>query len=120
MSDLKPTCCANVPSGDWGRTKKCTFKSKVIEDGKPYCMVHAPSVITKKWEEKIAIWDAEKNARQSARAAQVELERRAGCYDELLEVLKMAVRQNNCDMLMTGEELRKCEAAIAKAEGKQA
>jgi hypothetical protein len=34
---------------------------------------------------------------------------------ELLEALKLAVRQNSHDMLMTGEELRKCEAAIDKA-----
>ena len=34
---------------------------------------------------------------------------------DLLEALKLAVRQNSHDMLMTGEELRKCEAAIAKA-----
>jgi hypothetical protein len=36
---------------------------------------------------------------------------------ELLEALKLAVRQNEHDMLMTGEELRNARAAIAKAEG---
>ena len=35
---------------------------------------------------------------------------------ELLEALKMATLQNQLDMLMTGEELRKCESAIFKAE----
>ena len=35
---------------------------------------------------------------------------------ELLKALKMATLQNQLDMLMTGEELRKCESAIAKAE----
>ncbi len=39
---------------------------------------------------------------------------------ELLEALKLAVRQNEHDMLMTGEELRNSRAAIAKAEGEQA
>jgi hypothetical protein len=34
---------------------------------------------------------------------------------DLLVALQLAVRQNSCDMLMTGEELRKCEAAIIKA-----
>ena len=34
---------------------------------------------------------------------------------ELLEALKLAVRQSSHDMLMTGEELRKCDAAIDKA-----
>lgn len=36
---------------------------------------------------------------------------------ELLAALKMAVLQNEHDMLMTGEELRQCAAAIKKAEG---
>jgi len=40
--------------------------------------------------------------------------------DELLAALRVAVRQNSHDMLMTGEELRACEAAIAKATGSQA
>ena len=38
---------------------------------------------------------------------------------DLLESLKLAVRQNEHDMLMTGEELRQCRAAIeAVEEGK--
>jgi hypothetical protein len=35
----------------------------------------------------------------------------------MLEALEMAVRQNEHDMLMTGEELRKCAAAIRAAKG---
>lgn len=38
---------------------------------------------------------------------------------DLLAALRMAVRQNSHDMLMTGEELRKCGAAIAKAGSTQ-
>jgi len=34
----------------------------------------------------------------------------------MLEALRKAVLQNGCDMLMTGEELRKCEKAIAAGE----
>lgn len=60
------------------------------------------------WYERVKKEDEEKK----------ETQRRADLYPELLEALKLAVRQNQCDMLMTGEELRKCEAAIAKAEGK--
>jgi hypothetical protein len=44
----------------------------------------------------------------------------AAAAPELLEALQLAVRQNACDMLLTGEELRKCEAAIAKATGSAA
>lgn len=36
---------------------------------------------------------------------------------DLLEALQIAVRQNSHDMQMTGEELRACTAAIAKATG---
>lgn len=32
--------------------------------------------------------------------------------DKVREALKLAIRQNSCDMLMTGEEIRKCEAAL--------
>ena len=50
---------------------------------------------------------------------------RADCHliaaaPDLLDALKLAIRQNSCDMLMTGEELRKCEAAIARATGEAA
>ena len=34
---------------------------------------------------------------------------------DLLAALQLAVRQNNHDMLMTGDELRRCQAAIARA-----
>ncbi|MFV0673623.1 hypothetical protein [Variovorax sp. tm] len=37
---------------------------------------------------------------------------------ELLAALQLAVRQNSHDMLMTGEELRQCEAALSKAAPK--
>ena len=38
---------------------------------------------------------------------------------ELLKALKLAVKQNQHDMLLTGEELRQCEAAIAKARSEK-
>ena len=38
---------------------------------------------------------------------------------KLLKALKLAVLQNSHDMLMTGDELRICESAIAKATGEQ-
>lgn len=37
--------------------------------------------------------------------------------DELLDALKLALRQNEHDMVMTGDECRQCRAAITKAEG---
>lgn len=46
-------------------------------------------------------------------------ERIRSAAPELLEALRIAVRQNDNDMLMTGEELRICYSAIAKATGVQ-
>jgi hypothetical protein len=37
----------------------------------------------------------------------------------LIKALQIAVRQNSHDMLMTGDELRICESALAKAAGEQ-
>jgi hypothetical protein len=34
---------------------------------------------------------------------------------QAVEALELAVRQNSHDMVMTGDELRTCEAALAKA-----
>ena len=50
--------------------------------------------------------------------AAAELRRLHEVNQELLEAVKLAVGQNDHDMLMTGEELRVCRAAIAKAERK--
>lgn len=50
--------------------------------------------------------------------AAAELRRLHAVNAELLKALKVAVRQNSHDMLMTGDELRQCGAAIAKAEGR--
>lgn len=36
--------------------------------------------------------------------------------DELLEALRLALHQNEHDMVMTAEECRQCRAAITKAE----
>ena len=46
-----------------------------------------------------------------------EVEKLRKQRDELLKHLRIAVRQNEHDMLMTGEELRAANAAIAKVKG---
>jgi hypothetical protein len=51
--------------------------------------------------------------------AAAELRRLHEVNQELVEALELAVRQNNHDMVMTGEELRTCEAALAKAKGEE-
>jgi hypothetical protein len=56
--------------------------------------------------------------RHRADVLKQRIERLQEQRDELLAALKLAVRQNDHDMLMTQDELRICRAAIKKAEGK--
>jgi hypothetical protein len=90
MSELKPTCCKKV--GTW-LTNTCGKPSKVVHEGKHYCGIHNPIAIAEKYAVKTAAWHAEWAARDvsrdAAKAKQLEIERRAACYPELLEALKL-------------------------------
>jgi hypothetical protein len=50
-------------------------------------------------------------------AAAAELRRLHAVNAELVEALNIAIRQNEHDMVMTGDELRICCAALSKALG---
>ena len=65
-----------------------------------------------------AIWPWHEGTVNNLSLAAAELRRLHEVNQELLEAVKLAVGQNDHDMLMTGEELRVCRAAIAKAERK--
>lgn len=68
------------------------------DDGKPYGL-HLP-LIEHHWD----------GAQAKANAALI------AAAPDLLEALKLALRQNEHDMVMTGDECRQCRAAITKAE----
>jgi len=53
---------------------------------------------------------------QDCDAAAAELRRQHEVITELVEALRVAVRQNEHDMVMTGEELRYCSAALERAK----
>jgi hypothetical protein len=123
MSELKPTCCAGVSHNGWSRGV-CGKPSKIEHKGKHYCEVHNPVKRKEKQDkrdaEMRAEWAAKDAARDAAKAKQAELERRAGCYDELLEALK-----NLANIMIAFEDdgskhaFQAAKQAIAKAEGKQ-
>lgn len=52
---------------------------------------------------------------EEAEANAAFIVRACNAYDDLVKALDMATRQNELDMLMTGETLRICRAALAKA-----
>jgi hypothetical protein len=62
--------------------------------------------------------DAAKIRRMNSHSkAAAELRRLEAVNAQLLEALELAVLQSEHDMLMTGEELRICRAAIKAAKG---
>lgn len=54
---------------------------------------------------------------QPMRCGSAERARLIAAAPKLIKALKLAVLQNSHDMLMTGDELRICESAIAEATG---
>lgn len=65
-------------------------------------------------------WEREYNARPGkthiAEWALREIERQHALLEEMAGAMRAAVLQNYHGMLMTGEEIRRCEAALAKWE----
>ena len=55
-------------------------------------------------------------AEQDSRQKQARIERLEGMVKELREALEVAVRQNDYDMLMTGDELRSCAETLKNTE----
>lgn len=49
-------------------------------------------------------------------AAADTIRRQHALLEEIAGAMRMAVTQNSLDMLMTGEEIRQCEAVLAKLE----
>jgi alkanesulfonate monooxygenase SsuD/methylene tetrahydromethanopterin reductase-like flavin-dependent oxidoreductase (luciferase family) len=125
MSEEKPAkgtqCCVRVHSGGYVRGHQCGNAAKVMRNGIPYCGRHDPVAIrarkdrrNAKWEER---WNAEAAAREKVKAARAERDRRADCFDGLLEALEYML--NSCPAIdPNGEEARqKAQAAITKAKG---
>lgn len=54
---------------------------------------------------------------QSVANSAVEMREARAAVADLIEALSLALRQNSHDMVMTGEELRTCEAALARVGG---
>jgi len=59
------------------------------------------------------------SVRSWVRSSSRELLRQDALIVDMAKALRVAVNQNEHDMLMTGEELRACLEALAKAEAQQ-
>ena len=95
----KHTCCgASWAKGSY-RPKTCGKTAKFERDGKWYCGTHDPVAIeakrVKQNAEFQAKWDARTAAQEAAEAKRKETQRRANCFDELVDALKHYANGSN-------------------------
>jgi uncharacterized Zn finger protein (UPF0148 family) len=92
----KPRCCASVPSSKW-RSSQCSKTGKIEREGKYYCAIHDPVAVKAKNEKWHADWklkhDAQRREFEEATAKRKEMERRAGCFDELTAALNASAME---------------------------
>jgi hypothetical protein len=126
--ELKPRCCERV-QGSGYNSSQCSKNAKVERDGRHYCGIHDPVAVKAKNDKRHADWKlkhhAKKLSQKEARAKRDEIERRAGCFDDLLNALKES--QALIIRMAEGKEWGAIEeyiqengAAIDKAKGEQA
>ena len=69
--------------GDFWANRRCALPMKIVEDGEPYCTIHAPSYV----KAKRAQWQADADAID---AKMRDNAHRIECYPELLAALERA------------------------------
>lgn len=111
-------------SGDSWNRYACSLPAKVIENGKPWCTIHAPSYVKAKQGKKAVAWKADYEA---CRSKEKDNAHRIECYTELLAALELALpairwgmthQPGNMNQWLDCEAA--IEAAIAKAKGEVA
>lgn len=120
----KHTCPAKVYGGSY-LGHRCSRNAAYEHEGVFFCKTHHPPTVKakdeKRHEEWRRKWDEEKAARKVAEDARKEMERKASCFDEMLEALRLADRF--CGSLTSdvcGDEIHiPIRAAISKATGEQ-
>lgn len=119
--NAKHTCPSKAYSAG-GFASVCGKTAAHEHEGKFYCKTHHPPTVAKKYADKrdalkVAI-AARLEQNRAARLAADEQKRRADCYDDLLEALRLIATAENSAL-----DLAYCKgiarAAIAKATGEQ-
>lgn len=113
----KERCSARPHNTTSGGTHLCSRTAVVTEDGKPYCRQHLPSAVKAKTE--AAKQRADKGDSEAAK--EIELRRRAACFDDLVVALEAAsdaldalAPQGDGDFASLRQVV---SAALAKAKG---
>ena len=117
----KHTCEGHVFHDYWSRT--CGKSAAHEHEGHWYCKTHHPPTVAAKIAARSELLqaklDAEREAARAKRLAADEQKRRADCYDDLLEALRLIATAENSAL-----DLAYCKgiarAAISKATGETA
>lgn len=108
--------------GDWG-SRQCSRRGILVESGKRFCSLHAPSLLNARMEAKQAKWEQKRNTRVAAdaiAAAQAaEMRRRAELFPELMGVLEQVwgYLETVPDYPATARLYRTVKEVILKARG---
>lgn len=89
MND-KPRCCELVMgTGSYASFKKtpCTRPVRVTVDGKHYCAIHDPVKVAQRAAKSRERWSAKWDENEAAEKVRKETERKAACFDTLVEAL---------------------------------
>ena len=102
MTTKSAQCSKTVqhPGDSWGNYR-CEHPVKVVEDGAPYCTIHAPSYVKVKRAQLIAAADAKWDA---IHAKKRDSAHRIECYPELLAA---------CEAILSGVSLDVYRVAAA-------
>ena len=106
------------PRNDSWSRYPCGHSAKVVENGKPYCTIHAPSYVNAKHAKAIAASDAKWDAIHAERQDRAH---RIECYPELLAALELAlpaIRWGLTHQPGNLVQLQSCEVAVVFAINK--
>ena len=108
-------CYATVSHvGDsWLHPLHCKHKPVAVENGKPYCKVHLPSVVKARRDKAAKEWDAKWNAETGVRAREAKL---AAAREAVVKAAMAWFNYNGIGD--TPAVLSTACAALAKLEGK--
>ena len=115
----KHACCGTTFVQFW--TRPCGINASIERDGKWYCKKHDPVSIKEKQADKNKKWSEEYEARKAESAKKqalvAETQRRADCFDDLLDALKSLVANLFEGDFISETRIDAARAAIAKATG---
>lgn len=108
--------------GRWGSFNRVQCTRDAVKDG--YCKQHHPDSVKARFEKSQAKWDAEREESAKKAREQMERDRRAECFDEVVVALQLLLASvTHADpngwheTVIHKDDIAKARAALEKAKG---